>query len=817
MKANARQSSRVELTEEVPILVCKEVPVPYEVIIERPIENLVENRYFKDVVIEKPVRRVVEVPVEVVKEEKKIIQVPKIVEIPKYVDKPVDKIVEVPKEVVREVRVPVERVVNKEVERQKVRPHRTEVISEDVIVEKKIVKDRIVEKEVEFEVPVYVHRDVEKVVDVEEITYVDKPYEVKKIVEVRKEVPIEKIIEIPTKTIVEKPVKVDRIVEQPYTVDKIVQRKREVAVERVVDVPVKVDRVVEVPEEVRVEVPYPVIKEVERVRHNRVTLPDISTEEIIVPVAMLQEKPYEVLEEIIMPRETVVDRIVEYPRYRERRIREEIEIEVAKERVVQEPIIRDQIEEKVFERIKEVGRGETRVVEKLVELERVVQKPVVKTRVVEVPVEKVVEKRVEVPVEKIVQVPVYIQVPKHISVENKTMVPRSVERRSHHSLKRSVKRVSVSAKQQEEFSALGETLGRTQVENIKLALDINLMKQEIQSLEKRERDSVKETQEKEEIILRLEKLKGKFQEVQAENERLSGQKGIVKETKVECLHSQNDIDRVTKQIKDVESKNQHLRTALGQIGIQPDPTGSSLPLKREGVAKKFGGGFELSGQKNPTQNFAQEPNFIGSSPLRTNPSVQVRPPILGSSPLRSNPTPGLRPPLAGLSPLRATPSSGVRPLPIAAFRLDQDPSGLAGVARSKSVGPSPGLGSTLTERQPLQPDPYNLVIKDTFNPDFEGKVLDSTSFSDPPEQRPQFLSEISTEWTQVGGFRPVRSVSFSGVKKDGPIDSSALISSYRPHPEDFTFQRGGKFQAGNLPYLRAFEEAVRHKSPGYRA
>ena len=46
----------------------KEVEVPYEVIIERPVENIIENKYYVDKEIEVPIRKEVFVDVEVVKE-----------------------------------------------------------------------------------------------------------------------------------------------------------------------------------------------------------------------------------------------------------------------------------------------------------------------------------------------------------------------------------------------------------------------------------------------------------------------------------------------------------------------------------------------------------------------------------------------------------------------------------------------------------------------------------------------------------------------------------------------------------------------------
>ena len=55
-------------------------------------------------------------------------------EVEKFVEKPYDVIVEVPVETIREVPVPREKVVNKVVSKTLVRPHRTEVIENEVVV-----------------------------------------------------------------------------------------------------------------------------------------------------------------------------------------------------------------------------------------------------------------------------------------------------------------------------------------------------------------------------------------------------------------------------------------------------------------------------------------------------------------------------------------------------------------------------------------------------------------------------------------------------------------------------------------------------------
>ena len=54
--------------EEVPVYVEVEKQVPYEVIVENPVENIIENRYYVDEEVEVPIKKEVVVDVEVVKE-----------------------------------------------------------------------------------------------------------------------------------------------------------------------------------------------------------------------------------------------------------------------------------------------------------------------------------------------------------------------------------------------------------------------------------------------------------------------------------------------------------------------------------------------------------------------------------------------------------------------------------------------------------------------------------------------------------------------------------------------------------------------------
>lgn len=123
-----------EVVKEVPVEVIREVPVEVEVPKEVPVEVV------KEVVKEVPVEVVKEIPVEIIKEvvREVPVEVEKIVEKPVEVVKEVEKIVEKPVEVVKEV----EKIVEKPVE----------VIKEvEKIVEKPVEVIKEVEKPVEAE------------------------------------------------------------------------------------------------------------------------------------------------------------------------------------------------------------------------------------------------------------------------------------------------------------------------------------------------------------------------------------------------------------------------------------------------------------------------------------------------------------------------------------------------------------------------------------------------------------------------------------------------------------------------------------------
>lgn len=63
-----KQTGKLQVVEEIPKYVEITKEVPYEVIVEVPRENIIENRYYVDREVEVPIHKEVVVEVEVVKE-----------------------------------------------------------------------------------------------------------------------------------------------------------------------------------------------------------------------------------------------------------------------------------------------------------------------------------------------------------------------------------------------------------------------------------------------------------------------------------------------------------------------------------------------------------------------------------------------------------------------------------------------------------------------------------------------------------------------------------------------------------------------------
>lgn len=130
-----QSSQRIQIIEEVPVTVERIVEKPYEVIVQNPVQNIIENRYYVDNVVEKFVEQPKFIDVEKIVERKSYKQVEKRVDVNKYVEKKYDVMIEVPREFVSEIPVPREKLVQKSHENLVVRPHKTQVIENEIVVQ----------------------------------------------------------------------------------------------------------------------------------------------------------------------------------------------------------------------------------------------------------------------------------------------------------------------------------------------------------------------------------------------------------------------------------------------------------------------------------------------------------------------------------------------------------------------------------------------------------------------------------------------------------------------------------------------------------
>ena len=568
MQYQGSGDDKLQIVEEVPVFVTKEVEVPYDVIIERPVENRIENRYYVDKEVEVEVEKIIEVPVEIIREEKKVIKKEKKVEIEKVYEKHIDVIREVPVEVIKEVPIAVERIVNVPKDKTIVQPVRQEVFENFVYRDTPVYVDKVIEVPEEVEVPVYVDKEYETIKEVPVTVYQDVEVEVERVVERKKEFKTEKIIEVPVEKIVEKEYIIDRVVDVPYEVEKIIERRVPREVEKIVEKQIVQDRVVEIPVEKRVEKPYTVKRKVEKIIQKEVDVPMVKPTEVEVPIERVIEEPYEVLEEVEVPVEKVVERRIEVPVYKEVEVIEEIEIEVPFEKVIEKEVVVDkEVEvEVVVEKFVEVPID--RVVDKEVIVEKVVEKPVYNQRIIEVPIEKIVEKRVEVPKEVYIEVPKYVEVEKEIIVDKIVQVPRIVERKSVRNLKSSTKKKIVSSHQKSIFENYGKELNQLKIENIKLTLEIEAIENQITEYSEIYQNPDLLRQQNQELSIKIQELESTLSTVKSEEFQLKHQIETHKEINEVEVWTEHEIRKLEMEIERVTKQNATLLNIFNTIGIR---------------------------------------------------------------------------------------------------------------------------------------------------------------------------------------------------------------------------------------------------------
>lgn len=415
----------VEVIKEKRVRVERVVDVPYDVYVERPVEKIIEKEIDIERVVEVPFERTVEIPVE------------------RIVDVPVERIVHKPVEIERRVEVPFERVVERRVEQpfENVVYHDnyldcdvenldmypdahllpTEVVfhEQERLVERPVYIDNIIQKVVDVPIERIIEVPVEKIVEKPVEYVIEKPVYIDNIIEQEVEVPVEEIVEMPVEYIRERPIYIDNIIERPVPVQVIREETVEVPVEHIVEKPIYVDNIIERPVEVLIENPVPVETIIE------VPMPvNIETH---IPVDEAIADGYDIVREVPIQIDTITKLPIEYHITVENPLPIESTIEVDM------PVFNTQVHERVIERPVEWERTVQRAVpvEKIVEVEvdRVTENPIYVENVIEVPVvhERVIEEKFDVIVQNVVEVPVE----KVITVPIRTISQNPVEHRNY--------------------------------------------------------------------------------------------------------------------------------------------------------------------------------------------------------------------------------------------------------------------------------------------------------------------------------------------------------------------------------------------------
>lgn len=415
-----------EVITEKPVVREIVVEKPYDVIVQRPIENRVEVDVTYEKYIDNPIERVIENEVErvVSKPVERIVEKPVVIE--KIVQRPVENIVERFVDVVVERPVDMPRTVNVNVDRTVLQPVRNEVVVKESVVEVPVIEDVWVDKPYEriyeriVEVPVEVRVNREFVREVERPVVQD--------VVVEKTVNVEKpvVVNVPDIKRVKRSVVVDQVVEKPYEVVREVQKPIRRTVQKLVERPVMVDRVVDVPVYREVERPFVVEKKVEVPVDVEVPREVVVDRYVDVEVEQVEEVPVYVTRQVEVPVEKRVAKYIEVPREVYRDVEEINEIIVPRDQIIERRVQVSKVVPRTVEVERIVEVPVEKVVQKEIVVDKVVEKPLYIEKVVEKPVQRIVEKHVEVPFERFIEVPREVLRDKIIEVE--TIVEKPVYR-----------------------------------------------------------------------------------------------------------------------------------------------------------------------------------------------------------------------------------------------------------------------------------------------------------------------------------------------------------------------------------------------------
>ena len=583
-----REDGKLVIIEQVPVF--KEIiqEVPYDVIIERPVEVRIENRYYVD--------KEIEVIREIVKEVPKIIEVnrEKIIEVEEYVDEEefIENYVDVVNEVIKVVEVPniiyQDKIVEKNVEVLKVRPHRVDV-KENVIykdkvnvVDQYVTKDNIIETNVYVEAStgqrVHNYQPGQKIEMIEDI--IEEPYDVyvDNITTINKEVPYDVIKNVDNITIKKVPVERVEVHTEYYDDIKIV----EVPVERIVDMPVEktvmVDKYVDKDVVKEVEVIVPVPKHIERIVNRVVDVPFIKEVIVEIPYEKIVENRTETYADVMVPEMTVSNVNVEYTDITETNVQEDLEVEFDVEKIVETEVHTK--EEVPVDYMTQVFKTNTvqESYDKNITMNKTIEKSNVRKSIRDIDIQKNVQ------LMTITENPIFQESMKVVTNDkmfdvnetNETVqyneVVENMEMRSE------LKTTRMTRRQKNDLGTVSSDTSRIQLENLKLRTNIETYESQISQIRGMIVDEETLAKNRVEYKQKLINLEDLIRACQTETRDIEMKMRQMDKSNVNVenieVYSENEIKRIEDQIKEVENRNKKLRELLGKVNIRSSRVGS---------------------------------------------------------------------------------------------------------------------------------------------------------------------------------------------------------------------------------------------------
>ena len=556
----------IEVIKEIPVKVERYIDRIVDVYVDVPIERTIERERITEVVVEKPIEKIVEIRIEQIIEipVEKIIEKP--VEIQKFVEVPVERIINRPYDVFRENIIWTDRIVD--CDEREIKNYKNAQVLDLVVdyqekqkfIDRPIYVDNIISKEVRVPREVYIEVPKEKIVENKVRQVIDKPVPREQIITRIIEVPRENVIYKDVEFLTEKPVYVENLIEKSIPIERVVEREICVEVEHITEKPIYIDNIIHKTVEHIVQVPVAVEQiiedEVEQIIENPIAIEQV----IERPVEKIIRKSVPVIRQVQVPVEYIVEKLVE----RKVEINTEVVVnkyaEVPVEKIVEKPIYIERMVEvpKYIDRIIEVPVE--KIIEKIKTVERIVEKPVYIETILEKEVEVIVEKIIEVPVEKLVEVEVevLIETPVYEEYLTEEIINLEAEVGQHYDDRtqqnENIEHEDIELAQQIKLRT--SEMEQLRAENNQLRTQYESFQSELQTI--RSKISSHEEQENGRLKATIEELSTRVRVVNEQKTRLvrkSTQRNTVVETQI---HKDPKIEELKTRIHQLILENQSL-------------------------------------------------------------------------------------------------------------------------------------------------------------------------------------------------------------------------------------------------------------------